>query len=134
MQSAGPHCTRRFVDTVESYLDGTVRQAAYRDQDVIPSVDSYIALRRETSALHPCFVFIEFAARTDLPDDVFYHPVLSAMELAANDWVSWTNVRDINKFAQAITYVSHSSGHFLLQEGTGCGGGPQLDYSHDACT
>ena len=87
------------MDTVESYLDGTVRQAAYRDQDVIPSVDSYIALRRETSALHPCFVFIEFAARTDLPDDVFYHPVLSAMELAANDWVSWTNVRDTNKFA-----------------------------------
>ena len=42
MQSAGPHCTRRFVDTLESYLDGTVRQAAYRDQDVIPSVDSWL--------------------------------------------------------------------------------------------
>ena len=93
------------MDTVESYLDGTVRQAAYRDRDVIPSVDSYIALRRETSALHPCFVFVEFAARTDLPDEVFYHPVLSTMELAANDWVSWTNVSDINTM---LSFSNHS--------------------------
>ena len=121
MKSAGPHCAQRFVETVGSYLDGTVRQAVYRDDDVIPSVDSYIALRRETSALRPCFVFVEFAARIDLPDEVYYHPVLSSMELAANDWVSWTNVSKItitiksttNMFIFSRTY-SHTGKSRLL--------------------
>ena len=135
MKSAGPHCAQRFVETVGSYLDGTVRQAAYRDDDVIPSVDSYIALRRETSALRPCFVFVEFAARIDLPDEVYYHPVLSSMELAANDWVSWTNVSKISITIKSTEPTcSYFPGHILIQERAGCWRGSQPDYGHYAYT
>ena len=62
------------------------------DENKVLDVESYIILRRETSALRPSFVLIELAAGIDLPDMVVEHPVVKSMEVAINDWVSWTNV------------------------------------------
>ncbi|KAK7690888.1 hypothetical protein QCA50_005990 [Cerrena zonata] len=90
-QTAGPRCLRRFLDTVDSYVRSVVREAAYRDDRSTPDVESYIALRRETSAVRPSFALIEFSAGVDLPDEVIAHPLIRSMEMAINDWTSWTN-------------------------------------------
>ncbi|KAK7690879.1 hypothetical protein QCA50_005981 [Cerrena zonata] len=91
LQSGSPRCVRRFIDTIGSYVNGVVKQAGNRDEDSIPDLESYVSLRRETSALRPSFVLIEFAAGIDLPDEVVDHPLIRSMEMAVNDWTSWTN-------------------------------------------
>ncbi|OAX40418.1 terpenoid synthase [Rhizopogon vinicolor AM-OR11-026] len=54
-------------------------------------LESYIALRRNTSCDLPCFALIEYAAQIDIPDEVMSHPVIMAMEEAVNDLVAWSN-------------------------------------------
>lgn len=73
-------------------MDGVAHQAGDRDDDSIPDLQTYIALRRDTSGMRPSLVLAEFTAGIDLPDDVAEHPLLRGMEDATNDWCSWTNV------------------------------------------
>ncbi|KAK7690875.1 hypothetical protein QCA50_005977 [Cerrena zonata] len=91
LQTAGPRCTKRFVDTMELYVDAVIQQAADRDSNNIPDMQTYIALRRETSAVRPSIILAEFTAGIDLPDGVAEHPLIRSMEDATNDWCSWTN-------------------------------------------
>lgn len=77
---------------MDLYLDGVLQESAWREDCIIPDMESFITLRRNTSGLRPSFVLSEFAAGVDLPDEVVEHPFVRAMEDAANDWVAWTNV------------------------------------------
>lgn len=65
-------------------------------QTIVPKNVSLIldptSLRRDTSACKPCFISIEYAAGIDLPDEVMSHPVMIAVEEAANDFITWSNV------------------------------------------
>ncbi|KAK7690901.1 hypothetical protein QCA50_006003 [Cerrena zonata] len=89
-QTAGPRCAKRFIQTMDQYLDGVVYEVTSRECDILDS-QHYTTLRRKTSGLYPSFVLTEFAAGLDLPDEVTDNPAIRSMEDAANDWVSWTN-------------------------------------------
>lgn len=68
------------------------QQALDRTYDDIPDLESYIALRRDTSGCKPCFALIEFAGGYDLPDVVVEHPSIQILQDATNDLVTWSNV------------------------------------------
>ena len=91
-RTAGPRCARRFILSMEMFLDGIVREAEYRESGGNYDAEDYLALRKDTSGLRPCFVLCEFAAGLDLPDEVMEDARIKALEDAANDWVAWTNV------------------------------------------
>ncbi|KAF9237782.1 isoprenoid synthase domain-containing protein [Melanogaster broomeanus] len=67
------------------------KQVDDRANGHIPDLESYIALRRNTSGMKPSFALVEYAARIDLSDEVQAHPVIKGMEEAANDFASWSN-------------------------------------------
>lgn len=67
-------------------------QAADRDSNIIPDIESYISIRRDTSGCKPVFDLIEYALRIDLPDDVVNHPIIKALNQGTNDLVTWSNV------------------------------------------
>ena len=75
------------------FFRAVTQQALDREHDDIPDLESYIALRRDTSGCKPCFALIEYAAGIDLPDMVMNHPYIGILEDATNDLVTWTNVR-----------------------------------------
>lgn len=77
---------------MDLYLKSVARQAADRDDGRTPDLETYIGLRRDTSACRPCFALMEFVAGIDLPDEVAEHPLIRSMEDATNDLVSWSNV------------------------------------------
>jgi hypothetical protein len=52
----------------------------------------YIEMRRETSGCKPVFDLIEYSLDLELPDVVVEHPVIVALNNAANDLVTWSNV------------------------------------------
>ncbi|KAF9237783.1 isoprenoid synthase domain-containing protein [Melanogaster broomeanus] len=91
IQTGGPRCTERFIHTMDLYFVAMAKQMEDRANGHIPDLTTYIALRRDTSAMRVPFACVEYAARIDLPDEVQAHPVIRGMEEASNDFSSWTN-------------------------------------------
>lgn len=90
-QDAGPGCKERFIHTMDLFLKAVYQQALDRKNGVVPDLESYIAMRRDTSGCKPCFALIEYAGHFDLTDEVVQHPVIQALEEATNDLVTWSN-------------------------------------------
>ncbi|KAF8077664.1 terpenoid synthase [Lyophyllum atratum] len=88
---AGPGCQARFKETLELFFEAVNIQAHARDDGVIPDLESYIDVRRDTSGCKPCWALIEYALDIDLPDFVVEHPVIEALNQGTNDLVTWSN-------------------------------------------
>jgi len=91
IQTASLPFQRRFLDSFTKYLRAVVVEALDREQGHCRSMDDYLKLRRYTIGAEPSFLLHEMGM--DLPDEVFYHPVI--MELAENiiDLVLIDNVK-----------------------------------------
>ncbi|EAU88892.1 hypothetical protein CC1G_12294 [Coprinopsis cinerea okayama7 len=87
----GPGTQARFKETFGSFFEAVNIQARARDEGVIPDLESYIDVRRDTSGCKPCWVLIEYALGIDLPDFVVEHPVIAALNQGTNDLVTWSN-------------------------------------------
>lgn len=92
IQDAGPGVQARFKESLELFFEAVNVQAQDRDNGVVPDLESYIDLRRDTSGCKPVFDLIEYALRIDLPDSVIEHPVIKALNQGSNDLVTWSNV------------------------------------------
>lgn len=74
------------------FFEAVNKQARARDMGVIPDLESYIDVRRDTSGCKPVFDLIEYALDIDLPEFVVTHPVIKALNQGTNDLVTWSNV------------------------------------------
>ena len=98
----GPACYRRFVGHVEDYINAVTKEAEYREENVVLDMDSFETLRRENSAVRCCFGLFGYVLGLDLPDEIFYHPDMMAMHLAAVDMVCWSNVSPVFRLRVCI--------------------------------
>jgi hypothetical protein len=57
--TASPGAQRRFIETMDLFFQSVTQQALDRATGVIPDLESYIALRRDTSGCKPCWALIE---------------------------------------------------------------------------
>ncbi|CAL1699466.1 unnamed protein product [Somion occarium] len=89
--TATPGTQQRFMETMDFFFQAVTQQAVDRANGVVPDLDSYIALRRDTSGCKPCWALIEYAYNLDIPDEVMEHPVIVSLGEAANDLVTWSN-------------------------------------------
>ncbi|KDQ61287.1 hypothetical protein JAAARDRAFT_191378 [Jaapia argillacea MUCL 33604] len=88
---APENAQRYYAQVFDDYLKSVYRQAHDRASGVIPDLESYIALRRDTSACRPCFALTSCSYRLDIPLDVMNHPIVQNLDDAANDLVTWSN-------------------------------------------
>jgi len=51
ISTAAPGCQQRFISYFDFYFQSVAEQARDRDSGVIPDLESYIALRRDTSGM-----------------------------------------------------------------------------------
>ncbi|KAF8905261.1 isoprenoid synthase domain-containing protein [Gymnopilus junonius] len=89
--TATPGTQQRFIETFDFFFQSVTQQALDRATGVIPDLESYIALRRDTSGCKPCWALIEFAYNLNIPDEVMDHPTIHNLGEAANDLVTWSN-------------------------------------------
>ncbi|KAJ7682965.1 isoprenoid synthase domain-containing protein [Mycena rosella] len=89
--TASPGTCQRFIETFDFFFQSVTQQALDRDSGVIPDLESYIALRRDTSGCKPSFVLIEYSNNLAIPDEVMEHPLIASLGEAANDLVTWSN-------------------------------------------
>lgn len=57
--TASPGSQQRFTETMDFFFQSVTQQATDRAAGVIPDLESYIALRRDTSGCKPCWALIE---------------------------------------------------------------------------
>ncbi|KAF7337860.1 Terpene cyclase [Mycena venus] len=88
---AGPGTQARFKETLGMFFEAVNIQAHMRDTGCIPDIDSYIAIRRDTSGCKPCWALIEYACDFELPKYVVDDPVIEALGQSTNDLVTWSN-------------------------------------------
>ncbi|KAJ6588973.1 isoprenoid synthase domain-containing protein [Mycena capillaripes] len=81
--TASPGAQQRFIETFDFFFQSVTQQAQDRAAGVIPDLESYIALRRDTSG--------KYANNLDIPDEVMEHPLIASLGEAANDLVTWSN-------------------------------------------
>ncbi|KAG8902020.1 hypothetical protein FRB99_004869 [Tulasnella sp. 403] len=86
-----PGTQRRFLEYTDLYLKAVHNLVIKRALSIVPDLESYIHLRRDTGALKMCFVMGEFGLGLDIPDEVFEHPLIKTMEDCANDVVVLSN-------------------------------------------
>ncbi|QRW22636.1 hypothetical protein RhiXN_07672 [Rhizoctonia solani] len=95
-QDGNPAMLRRFVDALDFYTQACFQQKVNRSTDTIPTMEEYIQLRRDTSAMKIGFAILEYTLDLDLPDQVADHPLVTELALAGNDILTWAN--DIYSF------------------------------------
>lgn len=88
----GPYTLSRFLKHTEDYVSAFGREAELRERDVVLDVESYNVIRRENSAVRYCFGLFGYIFGQDLPDSIYYHPIMLKMHIAAVDMVCWANV------------------------------------------
>ncbi|KAJ3563357.1 hypothetical protein NP233_g8992 [Leucocoprinus birnbaumii] len=74
MKTATPTAQRHMVESLTAYLESVVQQAADRDDDTFRTIETYLHNRRQNIGARPSFAPMELDL--DLPDHVFYHPVI----------------------------------------------------------
>ncbi|MEZ0076162.1 4-epi-cubebol synthase [Planotetraspora sp. GP83] len=81
----------RWRAMTKDYLFAQVWEAANREDDVVPTIDDYIFMRRRTGAMLTVFALIDVAAECRLTPGEWRHPAVRAMTEHANDVVVWDN-------------------------------------------
>ncbi|KIY70696.1 terpenoid synthase [Cylindrobasidium torrendii FP15055 ss-10] len=91
IQTGSRGTQQRFIETFDFFFAAVTEQARDRQAGIIPDLESYIMMRRDTSGCKPTFVLIEYANNLDIPDEVMEHPLIRNLGEAANDLVTWSN-------------------------------------------
>ena len=81
---------RHFINEFSRYLEGVVEQAHGRQIQSIPNIDDYLMVRRRDVGAYPCFALVESAF--ELPDEVYYHPVVVELSHLTVDMILFDNV------------------------------------------
>ena len=91
-KTAGPRTYRRFLESLEDFMNSIVEENSLRGRDTVYDLTNFTRLRRHTSSMHTCLVLVPYGLDIDLPDEVMYHPAVSALHWGIADLVSWSNV------------------------------------------
>jgi alpha-muurolene/germacrene-A/gamma-muurolene synthase len=81
---------------MQMYFQAVHEEAVFRANRIIPDLQTYIDMRRDTSGCKPVFDLIEYSLNFELPDSVIDHPVIMALNQSANDLVTWSNVSAVS--------------------------------------
>ncbi|KAF8912142.1 isoprenoid synthase domain-containing protein [Gymnopilus junonius] len=100
----GPGAQARFKETMQLFFEAVNIEARARDEGILPDLESYIDVRRDTSGCKPCWALIEYGLGIDLPDFVVENPIVRALNQGTNDLVTWSNYQGIS-LQEAVDYV-----------------------------
>ncbi|KAG0703654.1 terpenoid synthase [Suillus ampliporus] len=89
IQTASLPSQRHFLETFTAYGRAVVVEALEREQGHRRSINDHLKLRRDTIGIRPSVAIYEMGM--NLPDEVFYHPVIAELVGYIADLVSIDN-------------------------------------------
>ncbi|KIJ66678.1 hypothetical protein HYDPIDRAFT_85207 [Hydnomerulius pinastri MD-312] len=88
---AKPRCFERFLMHFRDYTEAVSKEAELRESGEVLDLPSFVALRRENSAMRVCLTMVEFILGIELPDGVIEDPAFQSIYWAVVDMVCWSN-------------------------------------------
>ena len=82
----------RLRENLGLFFDGRNVQSKHRQTGVIPALQIYIDIRRDSSGLKPLMDFLEYTLGIDLPDYVIDNFIMRTLKQCVNDFCTWSNV------------------------------------------
>ncbi|KAK0437386.1 isoprenoid synthase domain-containing protein [Armillaria borealis] len=89
VKSASSTSRKHFVESLGHYVDSVVQEAEDRHRGHIRNVEDYFDLRRLDVGVDPSFSMI--GLEYDLPDEVFHHPTVVALQGLGRDMIILDN-------------------------------------------
>ena len=111
-----------FVRCFQDYFQGCILQAEYRDREIVPSINKYIAIRNLCSAVDSCLALIELGYHINLLDDFKENHIFQQLNVMTNNVISWCNdifsaPREIGSGdVHNLVYILHHQQQINLQE------------------
>ena len=78
---------RRFVRAMQHYALGVAHHVGHFTTNHIPSLNEMLSTRQLSVGVAPLYHLVEYAHEIVLPDEVFEHPVIQALERLGADFV-----------------------------------------------
>ncbi|MFI7434863.1 terpene synthase family protein [Micromonospora haikouensis] len=85
------HWVARFRRHLERWLDGHLRENAYRTGGTVPGPDEYVLLRRDASTVLPTFDLVELVEGAAVPESLYHSPPYQTLVLGTADVMCWIN-------------------------------------------
>jgi hypothetical protein len=95
IQTASLSSQRHFLDSFTAYLRAVVVEALDREHSHCRSIDDYLKLRRDTCGAKSAFAIYEMGM--ELPDEVFYHPIIAELVECIVELILIDNVKSSSK-------------------------------------
>lgn len=115
--AGSPSWYARFVDNMELYFEGCMRESNNRAAKRTPEFEEYRSLRRASVGTYPCFDLIEIAGSGQLPKEVQDNPALPLLRDLASDIIAWVN--DIVSFQKESAFSDPHNIVTVLREECG---------------
>ncbi|KAF8574201.1 terpenoid synthase [Ramaria rubella] len=131
IQDAGPGFQARFLENMGLFFEGRYAQAKHRESGVVPALDVYINIRRDSSGLKPLIDFFEYTLQIDLPDYVINNPIMQTMKQCVNDFCTWSN--DLFSFNKEQACGDTYNMVVILMKTQGLNLQTAVDYVGDMC-
>nr|A0A348B782.1 RecName: Full=Sesquiterpene synthase 6; AltName: Full=Terpene cyclase 6 [Postia placenta Mad-698-R]BBD74520.1 sesquiterpene synthase [Postia placenta Mad-698-R] len=128
IRNAKPCVQTRLRDNIALFFKTAREEARDRERGVLLDLESYINMRRGTSACLSCFALTEYSIGIELPQYVVDDPIVQALNQSANDLVSWSN--DIYSFNNEQAHGIHNM-IVILMKSQGLGMQDAIDYVSD---
>ncbi|KAK0218405.1 isoprenoid synthase domain-containing protein [Armillaria nabsnona] len=87
----GSNIADRFIRHFCTYIRIVGKEAGLRERGEVLDIHDYVALRRETGAVRPCFDLAEYGLGINLSQEVYNDPVFQSGYNAAMDLICWAN-------------------------------------------
>ncbi|KAG6807361.1 hypothetical protein H0H92_007861 [Tricholoma furcatifolium] len=81
----------RFKKAHLDWSSAQVKQAQNRSLDVIPALDEFLVMRRDTAGVGLAEAMVEYSLDLDIPSFVWEHPTIIEISKATNDILTWPN-------------------------------------------
>lgn len=78
---------RRFVRAMQQYTLGVAHHVGHFTTNHIPSLQEMLSTRQLSVGVAPLYHLVEYAHEIVLPDEIFEHPVIQALERLGADFV-----------------------------------------------
>jgi 5-epi-alpha-selinene synthase len=92
----------RVVTSIQQYFEACVWEAVNRQENAVPSVDMFVAMRRFAGGMYIYLDFIELVLRAELPLVVRAHPEVVRLAQITNQVACWHN--DVFSLHKEVAY------------------------------
>jgi 5-epi-alpha-selinene synthase len=91
LAASSPSWLAGFGERLKEICEGFLWESLNVSRGLQPTVENYVAVRKFTVGLFPQFHLAALTDAIDLPSEVYEHPTIRRLMVAASNCVGWTN-------------------------------------------